>query len=58
MSSSNTTQNSLVVLSWTQYRNEVIDLTQVKVTDLPPNLRQIAALLQNAAGPLRNTDLK
>ncbi len=52
----NTTQNSLVVLSWTQYRNEVIDLTQVKVTDLPPDLRQIATLLQNAAGPLRNTD--
>lgn len=51
-----TNQNSLVVLSWTQYRNEVIDLNELNIEELPPDLRQIATLLQNATGPLRNTD--
>ena len=52
----NTDQNSLVVLSWTQYRNEVIDLTTTDIEQLPPDLRQIATLLRTAPGPLRNTD--
>lgn len=52
----NTNHNSLVVLSWTQYRNTVIDLTTTDVEQLPPDLRQIATLLRTAPGPLRNTD--
>jgi transglutaminase-like putative cysteine protease len=52
----NTNQKSLVVLSWTQYRNEVIDLNETDIEALPPDLRQIATLLRGATGPLRNTD--
>jgi transglutaminase-like putative cysteine protease len=51
-----TNQNSLVVLSWTQYRNEAIDLNEVEIEELPPDLRQIATLLRNVSGPMRNTD--
>jgi transglutaminase-like putative cysteine protease len=50
-------QDSYVVMSWTQYRNQVIDLNTTKAEDLPPDLRTIYGLLVNAQGDsLRNTD--
>jgi transglutaminase-like putative cysteine protease len=49
-------QDSYVVMSWTQYRNQVIDLNTTKVEDLPPDLRNIYSLLKNAPSALRNTD--
>jgi transglutaminase-like putative cysteine protease len=52
----NTSQDSYVVMSWTQYRNQVFDLEKLKVQDLPPDLQNIYTLLKNAPGPLRNTD--
>ena len=48
-------QDSYVVMSWTQYRNQVIDLNTTKTEDLPPDLRNIYGLLKNAPA-LRNTD--
>lgn len=52
----NTNQQSNVALSWTQYRNQSIDLNTTQIESLPPDLRQIAVLLRSAPGPLRNTD--
>ncbi|MFN8513762.1 MAG: transglutaminaseTgpA domain-containing protein [Thermomicrobiales bacterium] len=52
----NANQDSLVVLSWKQYRNESIALDGLDIESLPPDLRQIATLLTTATGPLRNTD--
>lgn len=52
-------QNSYVVMSWTQYRNQAIDLNTTRVEDLPPDLRTIYGLLKSAPsaqGTLRNTD--
>lgn len=49
-------QDSYVVMSWTQYRNQVIDLNTTKAADLPPDLRNIYGLLMSAPTPLRNTD--
>ncbi len=49
-------QDSYVVMSWTQYRNQVIDLNTTRIEDLPPDLRNIYGLLKNAPGTLRNTD--
>jgi transglutaminase-like putative cysteine protease len=52
----NASQDTYVVMSWTQYRNEIIELDRTQEGDLPPDLRQIYRLLRNAPGPLRNTD--
>ena len=49
-------QRTLVVTSWTQYRNQIIDLDKLNVNDLPPDLRNIATLVKNVPGPLRDTD--
>ena len=49
-------QRTYVVMSWTQYRNQAIDLEKVQVNDLPPDLRNIYTLVTKVAGPLRNTD--
>lgn len=49
-------QSTLVVMSWTQYRNQSIDLQAVHENDLPPDLRPLYSLLKTAPGPLRNTD--
>lgn len=49
-------QDSYVVMSWTQYRNRVIDLDTAKAQDLPPDLRNIYGLLKNGGGQIRNTD--
>ncbi len=51
-------QGTNVVMSWTQYRNQVFELQALKAQDLPPDLRNIYALLANARGqgPLRDTD--
>lgn len=49
-------QDSYVVMSWTQYRNQVIDLNTTRAEDLPPDLRNVYGLLKSAPGTLRNTD--
>ncbi len=49
-------QQTLVVMSWTQYRNQSIDLNTVNPNDLPPDLRPIYNLLKSVPGPMRNTD--
>ncbi len=49
-------QDSYVVMSWTQYRNRVIDLNTIKAEELPPDLRNIYGLLKSAPSALRNTD--
>jgi transglutaminase-like putative cysteine protease len=49
-------EDTYVVLSWTQYHNQVFDLTTMHVEDFPPDLRPVVTLLQTASGPLRNTD--
>ena len=49
-------QRTLVTTSWTQYRNQIIDLDQVELGDLPPDLQNIYTLVTTAPVPLRNTD--
>ncbi len=49
-------QGTYVVMSWTQYRNQIIELDKVQTSDLPPDLRNIFTLAKSAPGPLRNTD--
>ncbi|HEX5502159.1 MAG TPA: transglutaminase domain-containing protein, partial [Thermomicrobiales bacterium] len=46
-----TSQDSLVQLSWTQYHDKRFDLTKMKRDDLPPDLRHLYDLLQNTTLP-------
>lgn len=46
-----TSQDSYVQVSWTQYHDQLFDLTKVKRDDLPPDLRHLYDLLQNATLP-------
>jgi hypothetical protein len=50
-----TSNDSYVQLSWTQYRNEVINLATTRREDLPPDLVRVYDLLRSAPS-LRDTD--